>query len=77
MREAAKRILYHTLTSNAMNSYSSDTIIINITPTWEKIVIAVDVISGVLLAAAAGWFVTTTVLDILRARKEKSMQKTV
>lgn len=77
MREASKRILYHTLTSNAMNSYSSDTIIINITPTWEKIVIAVDVISGVLLAAAAGWFVTTTVLDILRARKEKSMQKTV
>ena len=69
MREAAKRILYHTLTSNAMNSYSSNTIITRVTPPWETAVIAVDVVFGVLLVASAGWFITTTVLDIVKKRK--------
>ena len=70
MREASKRILYHTVTSNAMNSYSSTTNIISVTPPWEIAVITINVISGILLAASAGWFITTTALDFINKRKE-------
>lgn len=69
MRDAAKRILYHTVTSNAMNSYSSNTIITAVTPPWEIAVITVDIVFGVLLVASAGWFIATSVRDIVKKRK--------
>ncbi len=69
MREAAKRILYHTVTSNAMNGYSSDSVIIRITPAWETAVIAVDIISGVLLVASAAWLGVSLFLDFRKNRK--------
>lgn len=71
MRESAKRILYHTVTSNGMNSYSSSTRIRRVTPPWKSAVIAVDVITGVLLAAAVGWFAATSIISIVRKRKNK------
>ena len=73
MRESCKRILYHTLTSNAMNSYSSNTEIISITPPWEKAVIAVNIVSGVLLGAAAVWFIATTVIDLIKKRNGQQL----
>lgn len=71
MRESAKRILYHTLTSNAMNSYSSNTVITAVTPPWETAVIAVDVVFGVLLGASVVWFVVDNVVRIVKERKAK------
>ena len=71
MRESAKRILYHTLTSNAMNSYSSNTVITAVTPPWETAVIAVDVVFGVLLGASVVWFVVDNVVRIVKERKSK------
>ena len=70
MRESAKRIMYHTVTSNGMNKYSSNSRVIRLTPPWETAVIAVDVVSGVLLAASVGWLAATTVIDIVKKRKE-------
>ncbi len=70
MRESTKRILYHTVTSNAMNSYSSDSRVVRVTPGWKTAVIVVDVISGVLLAASVGWFATTEVIKFVKKRKQ-------
>ena len=69
MRDAAKRILYHTVTSNAMNAYSSNQEIIPIMPAWEVAVITVDVIFGVLLGASVVWFAVDNVLAIVKKRK--------
>lgn len=69
MRESAKRILYHTVTSNAMNSYSSNTNIITVTPPWETAVIAVDVVFGVLLGASVIWFVADNTVRFIKKRR--------
>ena len=53
-----------------MNKYSSNSRVIRLTPPWETAVIAVDVVSGVLLAASVGWLAATTVIDIVKKRKE-------
>lgn len=71
MRESAKRILYHTVTSNAMNRYSSTSRVIRVTPMWETVVIGVNVGSGIFLAASLAWFVTTGVRDIKKKRQGK------
>lgn len=36
MREAAKRVFYHTVTSSAMNGFTKDTKVIELTPAWEQ-----------------------------------------
>ena len=63
MRDAAKRILYHTVTSNAMNSYSSNTVITRVTPPWEIAVITVNIVSGILLFASVAWLFGSIVAD--------------
>ena len=72
MREAAKRIMYHTVTSNAMNSYSSTTRVISVTPPWEIAVIATDITLGVLLGASCVWFIATTVKDLINKRRQEN-----
>lgn len=72
MRESAKRILYHTVTSNAMNSYSSNSRIIRVTPVWENAVIAVDVITGVMLLASVGWLGADLTLGFIKKRKDNT-----
>ena len=49
MREAAHRILYTVVHSNAMNGYSADTILISITPWWKKLLVGLQIGSGVIL----------------------------
>ena len=70
MREASKYILYSTLTTNAMNSLSSDSRIIRITPAWQKAVIAVDSIVSVAFAATIVWIVVTWILDYRKKAKK-------
>ncbi len=72
MRESAKRILYHTVTSNAMNSYSSNTKITRVTPPWKTAVIVVDALSGILLVASVGWFAVTSVMNLIAKRKDNT-----
>lgn len=72
MREAAKRIMYHTVTSNAMNSYSSTTKLISVTPPWEIAVIATDITLGALLGASCVWFIATTVKDLINKKRQEN-----
>lgn len=64
MRLAAKRILYTTLHTNAMNGISPTTKLKVITPAWQIAVISATIATGVLFAIAAGGFITLTALDI-------------
>ncbi len=63
MREAAKRILYSTLHSNAMNGMTSDTRVVRITPSWQKLMIAADIVFGVCLASSVLWLAMSLLLD--------------
>ncbi len=74
MRESAKRILYHTVTSNAMNGYSSDTIITRITPAWETAVIVVDVVFGILFVGSVIWMIVTITIEFVRRQKTKEIE---
>ncbi|MBP5307721.1 MAG: glycoside hydrolase family 3 C-terminal domain-containing protein [Clostridia bacterium] len=70
MRESAHRILYVTANySAAMNGWSSDTKIVNVTPWWQKTINAVVIISGILTALTAGLYVTSYVLEFKLKRK--------
>lgn len=55
LRNACKNILYTVANSNAMNGMSANTKVVYKMPAWQKALIAVDVVAGVLLAALAGW----------------------
>ncbi len=52
MRESAKRILYNTVHSSAMNGITVDSTITMVMPNWLKLAIALDVIFGVLCVAS-------------------------
>lgn len=52
MREAAHRVLYATVQSNAMNGFSAETQIVRIVPGWRIAVIVLDCLFGVLFAAS-------------------------
>ena len=55
MREAAKRICYAALNSNAMNGISSSTKTVPITPTWQKMLTGVIIGLGALFLASLFW----------------------
>ena len=55
MREAMHRILYTVVHSNAMNGISAGTKIVQVTPWWQTLVIALQIGFGVLTAAAFVW----------------------
>ncbi len=71
MREAAKRTMYATLHSNAMNGFDTDTKIVRITPPWE---IAANAGLGVVSALWAGCLVwgTTEIVLYVKKRKEET-----
>ncbi|MBQ8302456.1 MAG: glycoside hydrolase family 3 C-terminal domain-containing protein [Clostridia bacterium] len=59
MRTAAKRILFATVNSNAMNGISAGTRIVKITPPWQQAVITGTVASGILfLLSTLGYAIT-------------------
>ena len=61
MRTAAKRICYAVAHSNAMNGIAAGTQIVSVMPWWHKTLLAVDIASGVLLAASVAWAAVTAV----------------
>jgi len=66
IRESAKRILYASAHSNAMNGLSSGTRFHQITTNWQKALIAANVVFGVGLAATLAW----TVVSYVKTRKK-------
>ena len=71
MREAAKRTMYATLHSNAMNGFSNNTKIIRITPPWEIAANSALGVISALWAACLAWGVTEIVLYIKKERTNK------
>ena len=71
MRLAAKRILFATVRSNAMNGYSSDTRMRQIMPAWQAALVGGTIASGVLFALSCGALVATALI----ARSKKSIEK--
>lgn len=55
LRNACKNILYTVANSNAMNGLSANTRVVHKMPTWQKLLIGVDCVVGVLLVCAAAW----------------------
>ena len=69
MRDAAKRVMYQTLWSNAMNGISSNTHIISITPDWQKTLFAADIAACSVFGLAMLWTLTALILE----KKKKSV----
>ncbi len=67
MRESAKRVMYQTLWSNAMNGISSGTKVIQITPWWQTALYTLDVIVCLIFAASMIW----TVAALVKEGKDK------
>ena len=65
MRTAAKRIMYQTVWSCAMNGISSDTKIVQITPWWETALYTADAVVGVLFLACLAW----TAIALLKKKR--------
>lgn len=70
MREAAKRILYSTVHSNAMNGWSSSTKLIPITPSWKVALNVVDITLGVLWLAGFGLLAANIIKNNKNKKKE-------
>lgn len=69
MREACKRILYSTVTSNAMCGFSDNQVIIKFMPPWQVAIISVDVVVGVLLGASFIWLAYDLIKERLKSKK--------
>lgn len=67
MRESAHRILYTVVHSNAMNGFTSETVVEQVTPGWQTALQAASVVSVVLFIASA----VTYIFCVVRIRKEK------
>ncbi len=66
IRESAKRVLYASVHSNAMNGLSSGTTIHQVLASWQIALIAVNIILAVALVASIAW----TILTYTRYRKK-------
>lgn len=77
MRDSAKRVLYATANSNAMNGISINSKINSAMPAWRVVLTVVDCLFGVLFAASAVWAVLIILNDkgILKAKRVDSNKK--
>lgn len=71
LRESAKHTLYAMSHSNAMNSLQSDSEIIHLTPWWQYVIVAIDVVSILLVAGCA----TMLLISVFKYRKENKGSK--
>ncbi|MBQ1492332.1 MAG: hypothetical protein IIZ39_10270, partial [Blautia sp.] len=66
MRESAKRVLYQTVWSNAMNGLSADTHVLKVTPWWQMALYIADGVVGALFIFSILW----TLLALLKEKKQ-------
>ena len=71
MRKAAKRVLYQTAWSNAVNGMDSESEIEKIVPEWQKALFLADKIVYVLFALCALW----TCIAVVKEEKVKMYKK--
>lgn len=67
MREAAKRVLYATVHSNAMNGISKNTKLIEITPSWMIALVSIDGVVAALWVAG----VSLAVVAAIKSNKQR------
>lgn len=70
MREAAKRICYATLHSNAICGMTTNTRVIRITPPWKVTMNGIMIAIYVLFGAAVAWVAVDGVLYFVKKRKK-------
>lgn len=73
MRESAHRLLYTVVHSNAMNGISSDTIIINVTPTWQKLLKGLTISSTVFFIISFLGLAFSEILILKERKKVKNI----
>lgn len=71
MRLSAKRILFATAQSNAMNGISSDSKVVPVTPWWQAALYVVDAVICVICVASLGW----TAAALIQEEKQKKAGK--
>ncbi len=64
MRLSAKRVLYTVVHSNAMNGFSTNTKIVQLTPAWMITLISLDIAFGVAFIGIAAW----SVIDVVNKK---------
>ena len=67
MREAAKRICYQTLWSNAMSGIAPGTRVVRITPAWQSLLHTVDTVVYCIFGLCALW----TVIAVIQEEKQR------
>jgi beta-glucosidase len=67
MRQATHRILYAVVNSNAMNTFTADTKIVEVTPWWQTALKVVDALLVIL-------FILSVVKLVLAIREKKAAQ---
>ncbi|MCD8306998.1 MAG: glycoside hydrolase family 3 C-terminal domain-containing protein [Clostridia bacterium] len=72
MREAIHRILYNFANSAAMNGLTSDSVVVKIRTWYDKLLLSLEIIFGIILAAAVIMIVLQTVFGKIDEKKEKS-----
>ena len=75
VRNAAKRLIYNVVRTNAMNNFDRDTYVISVTPWWKTAIIAIDATIGVLAAISAGMLVASFVIHAKRKKAEGAINK--
>lgn len=70
MRESCKRIIYATLTSNAMCGESLNTRYIEVTPAWEGVVKGINIGLGVATGLAVLWLAADVIFTALKKKSK-------
>lgn len=71
IRQAAKRVIYNVVRTNAMNGMTISSITIKVTPWWQTALLATECTLGALTAVSAGMLVASVVIN--RRKKSKSV----
>lgn len=71
IRQAAKRVIYNVVRTNAMNGMTISSITIKVTPWWQTALLATECTLGALTAVSAGMLVASVVIS--RRKKSKSV----
>lgn len=71
IRQAAKRVIYNVVRTNAMNGMTISSITIKVTPWWQTALLATKCTLGALTAVSAGMLVASVVIN--RRKKSKSV----
>lgn len=75
LREAAHRVLYSFADSAIMNGMTDTTTIVEITPTWQKALIAVDVVLGLIIISGCVFMTVFTLKKKKANDKENRNEK--